>query len=151
MRSQSQRSFIEWCGRNIRGESATLIGNVIRHNAGSAISINVNSLNSLLVNDTGRSIGPIDLAGNFYMNVGPLVTGNMLEDNDINGMEVRGGTLTTQSVWDDTDIVRVVRSEIIDANFSPSGGLRLQSRVGQTAWSSNYLARLRACCFGIAT
>jgi subtilisin-like proprotein convertase family protein len=35
--------------------------------------------------------------------------------------------ITTETIWDDTDIVHVVREEIPVPNFSTSGGLRLQS------------------------
>ena len=121
----------------VRGTQPDLINNVIRNNVDStfavaAISINVNALNWQLNNDSGRSTGPIDLAGNFQTNVGPLVTGNMLDNNGINGMEVRGGDLTTQSIWDDTDIVHVVLDEITDLNFHIYGGLRLQSSAGRS-------------------
>ena len=56
-----------------------------------------------------------------------MVRGNQLQDNGINGMMVRGGVLSTQSIWDDTDIVHVVESEIISPNQHSYGGLRLQS------------------------
>lgn len=116
----------------VRGAQPTLVNNIIRHGAGAAISINVNSLNSELNNDPGRSTGLIDRAGDFFTNVGPLVKNNLLDDMDINGMVVRGGTLTTQSVWDDTDIVHVVQEEIAVGNLHTYGGLRLQSRPGES-------------------
>ena len=37
---------------------------------------------------------------------------NRLSNNTINGMQVRGGTLTTETVWDDTDIAHIVQDEI---------------------------------------
>ncbi len=42
-------------------------------------------------------------------------------------MTVRGDTLTTESVWDDTDIVHVLRDEIIVNQHHTFSGLRLQS------------------------
>ncbi|MFM8729062.1 MAG: hypothetical protein ACKON9_28505, partial [Planctomycetaceae bacterium] len=47
--------------------------------------------------------------------------------NAVNGIVVRGETLTTQAVWDDTDIVHVLQNEIVIPNFHTFGGLRLQS------------------------
>jgi hypothetical protein len=60
-------------------------------------------------------------------NQGPLIAGNELANNGINGMIVRGQTLTTESVWDDADIVHVVRDEVISSNLYTYGGLRLKS------------------------
>ncbi len=43
-------------------------------------------------------------------------------------MVVRGGTLTTQGIWDDTDIVHVVQDQTIYVpDFHTYGGLRLES------------------------
>ena len=47
-------------------------------------------------------------------------------------MEVRGQTLTTQSVWDDTDIVHVVRDTIYVHDFHTFGGLRLESNPSES-------------------
>ncbi len=47
-------------------------------------------------------------------------------------MVVRGGILTTEGVWDDTDIVHVVFDEIRVPNFHTYGGLRLQSSSNQS-------------------
>ena len=118
-----------------------IINNVIRNNSQgtgnlgastSAISIDANSLNFKSVRDFGRSTGsnsrePIGL-GNF----GPLVSNNRLGGNAINGMTVRGGTLTTESVWDDTDIVHVLQNEIVIPDFHTYGGLRLTSRADES-------------------
>ncbi len=46
-------------------------------------------------------------------------------------MRVRGQQLTTASVWDDTDIVHVLESEVIVPDFHTYGGLRLQSKLGE--------------------
>src|SRR6185369_7563015 len=60
-------------------------------------------------------------------NHGPLIRGNKLTANTLNGMVVRGGTLTTETVWDDTDIVHVLFDEIVVPNHQVYSGLRLQS------------------------
>lgn len=111
----------------IRGAQPILVGNVFKDNLGEAIDVNVNSLNSFLHGDYGRSIGFTEAYGGFDNNRGPLVRLNKLGNNFINGMVVRGGELTTQGVWDDTDIVHVVRDEIEVPNFHTYGGLRLES------------------------
>lgn len=65
-------------------------------------------------------------------NLGPLVRGNRLLANGLSGMRIRGGTLTTESVWDDADIVHVLQSEVIVPDFHTFGGLRIQSRVDES-------------------
>ena len=50
----------------------------------------------------------------------------------MNGMEVRGGELDTQSIWDDTDIVHVLQSNIDIPNFESVGGLELKSSPTQS-------------------
>ena len=92
-----------------------------------AISIDVNSLNSDLINDWGRATGPLDAFTQYNGNFGPLVRGNVLQNNGLNGMLVRSGVLSTQSVWDDTDIVYIVEGDISVPNLHTYGGLRLQS------------------------
>ncbi len=111
----------------VRGAQPVIVSNTMIDNAGSVISINANSLNHLAKNDPGRSIGPINIVAGVNDNQGPLVRLNRLADNELNGMTVRGATLTTQSVWDDTDIVHVVRDTIIAPDFHTYGGLRLES------------------------
>src|SRR5262249_46934300 len=63
----------------------------------------------------------------FDNNQGPLVHGNRMTSNTINGMEVRAETLTTETVWDDTDIAHIVRDEIKADNLHVYGGLRIES------------------------
>lgn len=111
----------------VRGAQPIIINNRFSDNGSAAINIDVNSLGPDLVNDSGRSTGLIDLAGDFPENQGPLIHGNRLSRNSTNGMVVRGQTLTTQSVWDDTDIVHVVQSTITSDNLHTYGGLRLKS------------------------
>ncbi|MFO0940769.1 MAG: pre-peptidase C-terminal domain-containing protein [Pirellulales bacterium] len=72
-----------------------------------AISINANALNSVNVVDRGRQTGLNDRIAGSVGNVGPLVKGNTMSNTGITGMRVRGQELTTESIWDDADIVRV--------------------------------------------
>jgi hypothetical protein len=77
----------------------------------------------------------------FAGNQGPLVRLNRMSNNGTNGMNIRGEVLTNESVWDDTDIVHVLRGEIeIDQHHTYSG-LRLQSAVDESLvvklWDSN--------------
>ncbi|MBN1394825.1 MAG: pre-peptidase C-terminal domain-containing protein, partial [Pirellulales bacterium] len=104
-----------------------IAGNTFLNNDAPLVSIDVNSLSYLNVADWGRSTGESDAFAQYGDNQGPLVRENRMEGNAINGMIVRGGTLTTEGVWDDTDIVHVVYDEIVVPNLSTYGGLRLQS------------------------
>jgi len=112
----------------VRGAQPVLLNNILRHNLGPAISVNVNSLNADLVNDWGRSTGLAEVYPFSLGNRGPLVAGNRLDDNAINGMVVRAATLTTESVWDDTDIVHVIFDSIDVPDLHTFGGLRLVSK-----------------------
>lgn len=112
----------------VRGAQPVLLGNTFYLNGGPVINIDVNSLNGQLVNDPGRSTGDIDRNGAYDDNAGPLIRENRVGFSDVNAMHVRGGTLTTQGVWDDSDIVHTVRDErIIVPDFHTYGGLRLES------------------------
>lgn len=110
-----------------------IINNVIRDNSASdtaAISVDHTSLNAKAVRDFGRSTGFNQRETNLGLgNYGPLVFNNRLGGNGLNGMRVRGGTLVSESVWDDTDIVHILQSEIIVPDFHTYGGLRLTSKV----------------------
>lgn len=116
----------------VRGAQPVIIANSFVDNNGAVISINANALNSTPLTDMGRQTGAVDLVAGFQGNEGPLVRLNRLNSslNDgstINGMTVRGGTMTTQGVWDDTDIVHIVHDTIYVPDFHTSGGLRLES------------------------
>ncbi len=89
---------------------------MIARNSGAAINLDVNSLTSEFVVDRGRMTGTIGIVDNSIGNQGPFIQGNRLDRNLVNGVEVRGGVTTTQSVWDDTDIVHVLRDEVISSN-----------------------------------
>ena len=111
----------------VRGAQPTIIGNTIVDSLGAAMSINANSLNSDFVRDKGRSTGALDASTEYFDNQGALIRENRLGNNGINGLFVRGQELTTQSVWDDTDIVHVLQSEVLVTNVHAFGGLRLES------------------------
>lgn len=136
----------------VRGAQPVIVDNIIR-NTGStnglpapAISINANSLNHLSVVDWGRSTGPIDRFTQWADNQGPLIRLNRLVNiatlpaegpmttnpSQINGMDIRGETLDTESVWDDTDITHVLRETIYVPDFHTYGGLRLESSATQS-------------------
>lgn len=116
----------------VRGSQPIIVNNVVENNAGPAINIDVNSLDFRFKSDSGRSTGAADLFDEFDGNRGPLVAENRLGNNLINGMVVRGGVLTTQSVWDDTGIVHVVVNEISADNHHTYSGLRLESQPNES-------------------
>ncbi len=124
----------------VRGAQPVILDNIIRDNDGPAISINANALNYELVKDRGRSIGPVDRVTNFSDNQGALIRRNLLSSDPsvvatrggINGMEVRGEILTTEVVWDDTDIVHVLRNTVTIPDFHTFGGLRLESSPSES-------------------
>jgi len=110
-----------------RGSQPILINNIFRDNSGPALSINANAMTTAFQADSGRIRGLSGIFGGYEHNQGPLIDRNLMGRNAINGLVVRGETLTTQSIWDDTDIVHVVLNEIIVPNFHTFGGLRLNS------------------------
>ncbi|NUQ63595.1 MAG: hypothetical protein HUU20_14055, partial [Pirellulales bacterium] len=132
------RGYVDPATIYVRGAQPVIVGNDFLNNNGAIISIDANSLKAINVPDWGRSTGFASTLDAYDANFGPLVRDNrmMIEDEakakgvgltGLLGMEVRGGTLTTESIWDDTDIVHILRSEIIVPNFHHVGGLRLQS------------------------
>lgn len=116
----------------VRGAQPAMVNNIVRDNVAAVVSINANSLQATSLSDWGRSTGAINRASQFDGNYGPLVRGNRLSNNGINGMEVRGGVLTTETIWDDTDIVHVLRNEITVLNHQVYSGIRLQSSATQS-------------------
>ncbi len=110
----------------ILAAAPVIANNEFFNGEGPAITVDVNSLSSREVNDHGRVSGPIDRI-DVVGNAGPLVQGNVLDNNSINGMQVRSGELSTAGVWDDVDIVHVVNDSIEIPNQHIFGGLRLQS------------------------
>ena len=110
-----------------RGSQPILINNIFRDNSGPVLSINSNSMTTAFQGDYGRSRGTIAAFAGYESNQGPLIVRNLLGRNAVNGIVVRGETLTTQTVWDDTDIVHVLQDEVMIPNFHTFGGLRLNS------------------------
>jgi len=110
----------------VRAAQPVILHNEFVNNDAAAISIDINSFSSAEVFDSGRATGGID-STRIMGNAGPLVQGNALQDNDINGMIVRGGQLATEGVLDDVDIVHVVRDAVEVPNKHIFGGLRLES------------------------
>ncbi|TWU43841.1 hypothetical protein Q31b_13730 [Novipirellula aureliae] len=105
----------------------TIVGNTFANNAGSAININVNSLNAEFNHDLGRQTGASDSFAIPPANQGPVIRGNRMSGNDTNGLDIRGEVLTTEVVFDDTDIVHVLREDIEIPDFHTYGGMRLES------------------------
>ncbi len=109
-----------------RASQPIIVGNDFADGDGPAMTFDINSLNALDVSDYGRATGRLD-AVDVIGNSGPLIEDNSLTNNSINGLEVRGGELATEGVWDDVNIVHVVRDTIEVPNKHIFGGLRLQS------------------------
>ena len=110
----------------VRAAQPIIVNNEFINNDAAAISVDINSFSASEVFDSGRATGETDatvVAGNS----GPLIEGNELQDNELNGMVVRGGQLATLGVMDDVDIVHVVRDAIEVPNKHIFGGLRLES------------------------
>lgn len=116
----------------VRGAQPTIVNNVFRDNQGTVIHINANSLQATVHPDPGRSTGDANSFIQFADNYGPLIRLNRLQNNTFNGMEVRGAVLTTESVWDDTDIAHILRSEISLLNHHTFSGLHLLSSESES-------------------
>ncbi len=124
----------------VRGSQPVIIGNTFVDGNGPAMTFDVNSFTWQEVTDHGRSTSnpdAVNLADNLDAldmrgNSGPLIKENMINtDGSANGglagMEIRGGKIATEVVWDDTDIVHIVRNTIEVPNQHIYGGLRLES------------------------
>ncbi len=119
----------------VTGSQPVIVENIIRNNSvsnTSAISVNANALNTDNVQDRGRQTGTANRAAAGLGNSGPLVDGNLLSTNGLNGMRVRGQILTTATVWDDTDIVHILQSEVVVPDLHTYGGMRLQSKSDES-------------------
>ncbi|XZE21483.1 tandem-95 repeat protein [Pirellulaceae bacterium SH449] len=116
------------------GSQPVIVNNTFRGNSigqTAAISINANALNSVNVLDHGRQTGLNNRVSSSISNVGPLVRDNAMIETALNGKRVRGQVLTTESIWDDTDIVHILQSVIVVPDFHTYGGLTLKSRVDE--------------------
>jgi hypothetical protein len=116
----------------VRAAQPVVLDNIFLNNAGPVVNINVNALNKDFLTDYGRSTGLADRELNYGDNQGPLIRDNVLDGNAQNGMVVRGETLTTQSIWDDTDIVHILLDEVYVPNMHTYGGIRLESSSNQS-------------------
>lgn len=119
----------------VAGAQPVIVENVFKDNAVSGtamISIDANAMTATPLDDYGRQTGFINPIVHPPGNVGPLVRGNSIADAGIGGLRVRGGTLTTETVWDDTDMVHVLEGQILVPDFHTYGGLRLQSRFNES-------------------
>ncbi len=128
----------------VRGAQPIIVGNVISSSSFidgppsavatsvvdmvPAITINASALNGVYVVDYGRTTGAVQSTA-ILGNQGPLIRHNRLDDNDINGLLVRGETLTSEGVWDDTDIVHVLFNDVHVPNFQ---SLRLESNATES-------------------
>ena len=117
---------------HVTGAQPVIIDNVFVDNEGAVISMNAGSLTADWVIDHGRQTGPVDVFPAPPANNGPLVRANRLADNDINGLLIRGEEVYEETVWDDTDIVHVLRSNIRNDNWHVSGGIRLESSASES-------------------
>ena len=132
-------------GIYVIGAQPVIVSNDFRSNGGNLISIDANSLNSRDVPDPGRSTGSADRYAQYDGNRGPLVRGNRVTAGGVTGMLVRGGEITVESVWDDTDIVHVLQDEIVVSNFHTATGLRLMSSP-----TASLVVKLRGANAGLA-
>ncbi|TWT73241.1 dockerin type I domain-containing protein [Allorhodopirellula solitaria] len=124
----------------VRAAQPVITGNTFVDGNGPAMTFDVNSFTWQEVTDYGRSTAnpdAVSLADNLDAmdlrgNNGPLIKGNSIDtdgsDNGgLAGLEVRGGKVATEVVWDDTDIVHIVRDTIEVPNQHIYGGLRIES------------------------
>lgn len=121
----------------VRNAQPIIVDNNFAENETAIISINANALTANTVKDYGRQTGLLikqedgakydNLYPEYASNYGPMVRENEFNDNLYNGMVVRGEVLTTESIWDDVDIVHILQDEIVVGNHHTYSGLRLQS------------------------
>ncbi len=116
----------------MRDSQPIIVGNNFRFNDAYVMNVDTSSLSHELIVDWGRSTGTLDRQSGLGDNQGALVRRNLLTDNLLNAMVVRGGTLTTQSVWDDTDIVHALFNTIYSTDFHTFGGIRLESSATES-------------------
>ena len=124
----------------VRGSQPTIVQNTFVDNRGTIIDIDSESMTADRLVDLGRQTGSVDRFESLDDNYGPLIRLNryqnvaatQVNDRQISGLEIRGGRLTTESVWDDTDIVHLLFDSIEVGNLHSSGGLRLISRSDES-------------------
>ncbi|WP_145101591.1 tandem-95 repeat protein [Rosistilla carotiformis] len=74
----------------VRGSQPVIVGNTFIDNVGSTINIDGNSLTDEYIVDIGRDTGPIARIDDLDDNYGPLVRRNRMDNNGLNGLEIRG-------------------------------------------------------------
>lgn len=124
----------------VRGSQPVIVGNTFTDNHGSIIDIDVDSMISDYIGDPGRQTGSIERFTELDDNQGPLVRYNRYENiptdsnaaKQITGLEIRGGNVIGETVFDDTDIVHLLFDSITVDNFHSSGGLTLKSRPDES-------------------
>ncbi|MEW4562724.1 GEVED domain-containing protein [Bremerella sp. JC770] len=116
----------------VRDSQPIIVGNNFRFNRANVLNVDTGSLSHELIVDWGRSTGNLDRQRGLGDNQGALIRRNLLTENDLNAMVVRGSVLTTQSVWDDTDIVHALFSTIYSTDFHTYGGIRLESSATES-------------------
>ena len=121
----------------VRGSQPIIVGNTFVDNRGSIIDIDIESMRGNYRMDTGRQTGEIDRISVLDDNYGPMIRFNRyLNDTasglQLSGLEIRAGTITTETTFDDTDIAHLLFDNIEVGNFHSSGGLRLLSRPDES-------------------
>ncbi|MEM9825824.1 MAG: Ig-like domain-containing protein [Planctomycetota bacterium] len=124
----------------VRGSQPTIVENDFIDNRGSIIDIDSDSMTAERRVDLGRQTEFVDAFTRLNDNYGPLIRLNRYEnvptssaaDRQLSGLEVRGGQLTTETIFDDTDIDHLLFDTLEVGNLNVSGGLRLISRSDQS-------------------
>ena len=125
----------------VRGSQPIIVGNTFVDNRGSIIDIDIESMTGDYNIDLGRQTGEIDRLAVLDDNHGPAIRFNRylnlpFDANDpglqLSGLEVRAGVLSTETIFDDTDIAHLLFDTIEVGNMHSSGGLRLLSRPDES-------------------
>ena len=124
----------------VRGSQPVIVGNDFVDNRGSVIDIDVDSMTAERLVDFGRGTGSIDTFDRLANNYGPLIRLNRFENvptsdiaqRQLSGLEIRGGLISTETIFDDTDIDHLLFETLEVGNNLGSGGLRLLSRSDQS-------------------
>ncbi|OUX51604.1 MAG: hypothetical protein CBE43_02735, partial [Rhodopirellula sp. TMED283] len=121
----------------VRGSQPIIVGNTFVDNRGSIIDIDIESMGGNYRKDIGRQTGSIDRISVLDDNYGPMIRFNRYLNDvtsglQLSGLEVRAGTITTETTFDDTDIAHLLFDNIEVGNLHSSGGLRLLSRPDES-------------------
>ena len=121
----------------VRGSQPIIVGNTFVDNRGSIIDIDIESMGGNYRRDIGRQTGEIERISVLDDNYGPMIRFNRYLNDissglQLSGLEVRAGTITTETTFDDTDIAHLLFDNITVGNLHSSGGLRLLSRPDES-------------------